>query len=489
MSEPEPIEGAELPEGEEAPPTPKKGPPYYCKFCGEGPFESFQQLGAHTKHCKARQEQLGEKKAAGEGPLYKGETDSISILEEILTKHPDITPRVKDEVMDWARLKGGLQPMELQQILTSFRGISQNTAAIIASKYSFALMKAQQEGRIQLPYPVFVPQTSPPQLPLFAPSPTTPQYQPGYISPPVTTPTPQAGYISPPTTTTPSTYVTPPSTTIGTYPPYPAYPQPQLTREDVKAIIRDEIENIRRVLEQRKGESEAYVDIEEPVRTPEGKIIVDDDNRPIVKRLRLPIQAYLLTHREQPTPQVVESKAPEELKVIREEISRLRDELSRKEVEDLKKEIETLKEQMVAASQQPTESPEVAELKAKLEAAEKRFDELKSKMEEKEKEQMQQQISALYNEVTRLRGELAGAKATEGYKDDSMRVVGQALSEVASVVKERKPVEVIIKEGLPKLGGLGLIQPLPQQPPPQITKQVGKSQISQMLPPELVEAG
>jgi len=494
VSEPNLEEEIPPPEIEQAPPSEIQAPPqakkkkgkYVCKYCGQV-FPTLQSLGAHSRVCPERRKQIEEQKRKEEGPLYKGEADSIRILDEILSKHPDITPRIKEEVLDWARLKNGLQPMELQQILTSFKGVSQNTAAIIASKYSFALMKAQQEGRVQLPWALYAPPPpQAPQLPIITPVPTT-------------TPPTQTGYIAPPTTTPRQPYTTSPQWPFQTYSPpyyqpqYPPYPQQQtLSKEDVKSIIREEIYNFQRLIEQRERErtSELYVDIEEPIRSPDGKIIIDDKNKPIVRRLRVPVsQVHLFAPQREPTVVQPQPAIPEErFKELREEISRLRDELSRKEVEDLKKEIETLREQMKAPAQ-PTEPPIVAELKAKLEATEKRFEELKSKMEEEERKQMQQQISSLYEEVRRLRGELTSAKSVEGYKEDEMRIIGQGISELASIAKERKPIEVVIKEGIPTLIGLqGALQPQMQQLP-QIRKKVGTSKVADMLPPELVEAG
>ena len=45
------------------------------------------------------------------------------------------------------------------------------------------------------------------------------------------------------------------------------------------------------------------------------------------------------------------------------------------------------------------------------------------------------------------------ARTVEGYKEDSYRILGQGLSEVGGAIKERKPVEVLIREGGPLLFG------------------------------------
>lgn len=90
----------------------------------------------------------------GEGSpsLYKGETDTTAILSSILEGHPDVPSKVQDEVIRVSTLKGGLHPMELPYVLASMKGISSNTANILAWKYSLALQKAQAEGNLVIPF-------------------------------------------------------------------------------------------------------------------------------------------------------------------------------------------------------------------------------------------------------------------------------------------------------------------------------------------------
>ena len=58
---------------------------------------------------KRREEKEAPAKEEPPSP-YKGELDVNGILQDIISKHPDISGKVRDEVMDWAERKGGLQP-------------------------------------------------------------------------------------------------------------------------------------------------------------------------------------------------------------------------------------------------------------------------------------------------------------------------------------------------------------------------------------------
>jgi len=131
-----------------------------CPVCGEtvkskgkyGHFSrSHQELNYQDYKGKfvpvQPPEKEGEKPSA---PLYKGEPDVNSILREILRTHPDVPKRVVDEIISWAHMSpGGLHPTQVAYLLSSMKGVSSQTANIVAQKYSLALAKAQQEGKIQ----------------------------------------------------------------------------------------------------------------------------------------------------------------------------------------------------------------------------------------------------------------------------------------------------------------------------------------------------
>jgi len=383
-------------------------PKYTCKYCG-ATFPTLYLLGGHSKTCQKRREALVSEKTE---PLYKTELEPNIILEEILSKHPDITERIKEEIMDWARLKGFLQPMEVQAIIESFRGISKTTAQIIAAKYAFALSKAQQEGKLTF-YPAF---PSPiPQPPTFIPQP--PVYTP--VTPP-TQAQPQMQVQTAPSPISPQIQVPPPSQPTWTHQPFPSQqPYQPYQPYDIRSIIREEL---RYITESSKPkESEAYVEIERVVRLPDGKIVIGPDDKPIFEKIKVPVsQAHLFTGRE-----------PSEVEILRQELKTLRDELKSKEIEALREEIRELRER--ATEGQP--APSIDEVVDKA---------VKRAIEEKERERKEDERFARLEKAIR---EAVTAKAVEGYKEDSYRILGQGLSEIASVVKERKPLEVVVREG------------------------------------------
>lgn len=395
---------------------------YTCKYCGQS-FPSINLLGTHSKTCPERKKAL-EMAASKTEPIYKTEGDANTILEEILVKHPDITPRIREEIMDWARLKGFLQPMEVQQIIQSFRGVSQATAQIIAAKYAFALQKAMSEGRLTIPYPQVVPPPQPPQptpiLPPFTPQPQPPTYQlqpsSPSISPPPSIPIQQQSTLP---------WLQPPQT----FPPQQPQTYPQY---DVRSLIRDELRYLEEKLKPTK-EQEVYVEIERPVRLPDGRVVLGPDDKPIFEKMKVPVSQAHLFMKE--TPEAT----------LREEIRSLREELRNREIEALREEIQELKRMREEPAPQTQVPPEELVDKA-----------VKKVLEEKEKEKREEERFARLERAIR---EAATAKAVEGYKEDSYRILGQGLSEVASVVRERKPIEVIIREG----GQLLLGSPPPKE--------------------------
>lgn len=409
MTQPEDLSSEEM---DQEVPEEGQGRFYTCKYCGQK-FPSINLLGTHSKTCPERKKALEGKT---EEPIYKTEGDANAILEDILERHPDITQRIRDEIMDWARLKGFLQPMEVQQIIQSFRGVSSATAQIIAAKYAFALQKAQLEGKLVIPYPPVV-QLQPSQPPtyLLGPSITPPTPQPAFQ--PSQQPLGHQIQISPPTQPT-FPWLQPPQTF---QPPSQAYPQ----YADVRSMIREELRYLEEKLKPK--ETEAYVEVERPVRLPDGKIILGPDDKPIVEKMKVPVsQAHLFM-----------AKETSDINVLREELKELRSELRNRDIEALRSEIEELKRSR--ETPQPQVPPEELVDKA-----------VKKVLEEKEKERKEEDRFARLERAIR---EAASAKAVEGYRTDSYRLFGQGLQELASVIKERKPVEVIVREGAPMLLG------------------------------------
>lgn len=191
-----------------------------------------------------------------------------------------------------------------------------------------------------------------------------------------------------------------------------------------------------------KEEKETYVEIEEPVRDKEGNYIVDDSGKAITKKMRVPAsQAGFFAKPEED----VEEKVMKKIKFYRElfgerglDESRIRQIIQ----ESLPKEEVKVKPEDVQRAAADAAAAAVQEF---IKTHEK---------EDKEDERFRRLEQAIR--------ESASAKAVEGYKEDAYRVVGQGLSELASAIKERRPVEVFVKEGVPILLGTA--------PPKQIEK-------------------
>lgn len=397
-----------------------------------------------------------------EGPLYKGETDANEILEEILRKHPDISDKVREEVIDWGRLKGFLQPMEVQAILQSMKGVSAVTANIIASKYSFALMKAQTEGRLMLPTIITQQPNVTPQNIIFPQ--LQPQQQPTQIQiqPPI--------QVQPQTQQIPQPQVTPQPYQTPWVQPTIQYPQP-LIEDRIKQMIREEMERLRAMFQPSvEKKEEEYIEIEEPLKNQEGKVIVGSDDKPIVRKLKVPISHYDKFKPQEDS----EEKLLNKLKLYQEifGFGKLTpDDIRRIVKEELSSKTETgekiTKEEIVKIIDEIT-SKQVQATSEQIQ----RFIESHIKVEEEEKK-WKNLIDTIKEEFKNI----ASSKAVEGYQDDVIRLFGHGLSEIAGTIRERKPIEIILKEA-PRL-----LIPQPQE----ITGKVGEPKITELLPKELVE--
>jgi len=350
------------------------------------------------------------KEAPPEG-VYKTEPDVNVILEEILKTHPDIPDKVKDEVMDWAKRRGSLDPGFVAWLLSSMRGISTTTANIVSQKYALAVQKAQQEGKIQLPmgYPMWPalpgqPQQAYPQV--------FPHQQQQVLQPPGQPTQPPAGpQFSPPT--------------YGY-----GYPQAQQPQQDLRTIIREEFRLLYGEPKPKEPSSEQFIDIYEPVKNEEGQVIVNDKDQPIMKHFRVPVsQAGQFAPQED-----------QEARFLR----------KMKDYKDLfgsKEELTVEKIRAIIREEAPksveTEKPITLEdvQRTASEAATSAARQVQEAHEKEDKEEKR------HKEVIQAIQQSGSARAVEGYKDDSFRIVGQGLSEAAGAIKERKPVEVIIKEG------------------------------------------
>jgi len=388
------------------------------RITGMGKLDIGRIKGSVSRVLKRRQEKK-EVETPPEPPTpYKTELDATAILKEILRKHPDISPKVIDEICSWAEY-GPIHPTQLVYLLQSMRGIQSTTANIVAQKYSLALQKAQQEGRVQIPPPMYSPQLQQPQWAAPFPTPSQPQHPWGFQMPLPLAPT------FPPQQPTPSQQPT--------YPQPSWYPQPQ-PPQDIRSMIREEL----RAREPPK-EAEAYVDIEEPVRNAEGQVIIGPDDRPITKRMRVPAS------------QASQFAAPREDTEMR-----VLDKLAKyKELFGPKEELTTEKIREIIRQETPTppakeEKPPITIEEVKQVSSEAAQSVARALIETQEKERKEDERFKRLEDTIRS---TASAKAVEGYREDSFRILGQGLQEAAGVVRERKPVEVIIREGGPLVFG------------------------------------
>jgi hypothetical protein len=288
----------------------------------------------------------------------------------------------------------------------------------------------------------------PPQYPYYFTPQTAqsyPQYtvplQPSYTTPytaPQPYPQPYQPYQLP--VGQPTTYPSQPTH----YGPWaqPQYnPPPSMMPERyVEDRLRTTEERLTRLIDEKlkpKEEKETYVEIEEPVRDKEGNVILGPDDRPIVKKLKVPTsQAGFFAKPEED----VEEKVLKKMQLYR----------------------EIIRQELPKVPEKPP-APEVKPEDVERVAAEAAAKAARGAMEEfVEKHEQEDMAERRHRELLSAIQASASAKTVEGYREDAYRVVGQGLSELASAVKERKPVEVFVKEGVPLLFGAA--------PPKQIEK-------------------
>jgi len=342
-------------------------------------------------------------------PLYKGELDTTRILKDILTKHPDIPPKVVDEVCSWAEY-GPIHPTQLVSLLQSFRGITATTAYIIAQKYALALQKAQLEGKVA-PMVVGgpVPQGGPQPLGFFPTGFSTGPSPMGSMQPQ------QYGAQQGVAQYGTSGYGTP-------------YGMPL----DVRSVANEVV----RIMDERKPReketTEAYLDIEEPVRLPDGRVVIGDNEQPIMRRIHVPAsQAGQFAPKEEDA----EARFLSKMKDYKDLFGK--GELTEEKIREI------IRAERPPAPTSTTEKPITLEevKKASSEAAQSAVATVLEAHEKEDKEERR------HKEVLTAIRESGSAKAVEGYREDSYRILGQGMQETAGAIRERKPLEVIIKDG------------------------------------------
>jgi len=138
-------------------------------------------------------------------------------------------------------------------------------------------------------------------------------------------------------------------------------------------------------------------------------------------------------------------------------------ELSEEKIRAIIKE-EMPAQQPLAPSEKPVTLDDVKQ--ASSDAAKSAVAQVLEAQEKEDKDERRHQET-----LTAIRAS-GSAKAVEGYKEDSYRILGQGLSEAARVVGERKPVEVIIREGGPLILG--------ERPPKEVEAGAGKGLIERL---------
>ena len=387
-----------------------------CRITGMDKLAVGRIKGQVSRWLKRRQ---AKEKGKEEPPtLYKTEPDANAILEEILVTHPDISEKVKNEVMDWARRRGALDPGFVAWVLSNMRTVSATTANIVSQKYAFALQKAQMEGRTQVQWPFYtpVPQQQWP-TPFMGPGMGTPLgYPPQAFQQPL-------GYY-------PQQRTLPP----GGRPPYYQPQFPPGSQQDVSKIVTEKVDEVKKHLEQKleemKPPEERYIYVEEPLRNAEGQIIVDEKGKAFVKRLRIPAsQAGQYAMGGDP-----ETRFLQRMKTYKD---LFKEDLTAEKVREIVREGKGKK----------SEEPPITKKDIEESARKAAQTVLAKKAEEDKDERRHKEVIAAIE-----RG--GGSKVVEGYKEDSYRLIGQGLTELA----KKEPIKIIIQGARDILEG-----PLPKE--------------------------
>jgi len=422
-----------------------------CPVCGEiikskGKFGHFSR-----NHSGLNYEEYKDKFVPAEPPQpparpeggapYKVEPDVNAILRDILETSRNnklISQSVVDEIMDWATRMGSMDPNYLNYLLTGMRGVSAQTANIISSKYAMTLQKAQQEGRVQLPFPIYPPAmpTAPGMFPMFPYQPTAPQ--PSYWPTIPTAPSAPATVPGMPTTTG-----------------YPPTPMPFVTEERLAKILKEREE---------KSETEKLKErMEKMDRDFAGALTSLKDD--IFKRLderEVPgvqyeeVQEYIdakgnICHPDKAV-SVRVRRVPirEERKTILEQFKELKDAGLITTPKDMMDMLEKRKPAVESVEEHPTVKSmreKLEEYKGALDEYKKDYEKLKDTMADEERKRMQNTITRLEDRITDLT-----TRGTGEWRTDEMRVISGLLTDIKDLLKERKPItevkDILVPQGV-----------------------------------------
>ena len=406
---------------------------YKCKYCG-AIFNELWKLGNHVKYdCEEAKKAKGsvKEKPREESPKEEKELDPRQLVaqfgreglnqikRERLKRVLELAPGVGTKVIPFilhkwdVNARVGVDPMALYNMLHTEGGLKPNiaqsiTVDVFSVEEEFADLLYQRG-----------------EAPIFYRPPGYGVQQPTFM-----------GYAQP-------------------FPPYPpqvfsqsGQPQQYLFQQpqpDLRSVIREELKPVDdrlRRLEEPTKEAEGFVEIEEPVRDSTGNVILGVDDKPIVKRMKVPAsQAGQFAPKED-----VEAKLLRKMKDWK-DLFGSKEELTIEKIRALIRE----EAPQPAASEKPITPEDVQ--RAASEAAQAAVKQVKDEHEKEKKED--ERFKRLEDTIRAT----TSAKTVEGYKEDSYRILGQGLSEVASATKDRKPIEVIVREG----GQLLLGTPPPKQ--------------------------
>lgn len=335
--------------------------------------------------------------------IYKTDTDTNSILKQILSTHPDITPAHIAEVMSWASMTpGGMHPAHLQSLLASLKGIDLKSASMIAQKYQLALSKAAQDAA-QNQQPFMYPGTGAMQ-----PA-TLPGMLPSYAQMPGSQPFPQQ----------PSGYFTKDQVEelIDKALDKERAAKKMEDLESTVAGLRDEIP---RLIKENLPSTQVGGEFEEET------IYLNGENKSVPKE-----QAthYKVIRRPISTRQSADFRALEN------RLDTLQQTIQDKKVEALSSEIKELREQK---AQPATEDPKLIELKQVLMDTKKDLKETQDKISADEKRRLEDKIGNLDKEISNLRTSLSssGVNSPEG-------VIAQGITTFGNRKPAEKALEVI----------------------------------------------
>lgn len=377
----------------------------------------------------------GEKGGGGapeeeEKSLLRGEVNVNAILKRILTQHPDVPAKVRDDIMLLAEdTPGGINPQALIGLLLGYKGVTKELANFLALRYSLAVTKAQQEVQMALwsinPGMMGMGQgqgMGGPGLGMGGINWNQPNYaqwphqntQPNYG--------PQSGYGGGYTE----------RDILRLRQDWDKEKKLENLERSVADLVRDLPNTIKNAMPQVEGQ---YEDVTEYI-DKNGKLCGDPEKAFSLRSIRRPI-----------------TSAPREssdVRELKEKFDVLTKSIQDKTIGDLERSIKELRDGM---GKRTEESPELRELKAQLDQTRTNITELKETMASKERDSLMAKIDSLEDRITHY-------STTVGeWKTDEAKLIATELGEIGSIAKEFAKKDrmglverIIIPESTPPTG-------------------------------------